>query len=104
MNHQWRGGRRAERSRPAVRKWMALAGVLVVGGLGWLYGSKIAELISVTAHVQSLQQEETALLRQRAQLRESLEVVDEPEVVEAEARRVLRWGYENEELLILVED
>ncbi|MFO8034294.1 MAG: septum formation initiator family protein [Candidatus Bipolaricaulota bacterium] len=104
MNRLWRGGRRPDRRNPSVRITAVVLGVLVVGALGWLYGSKLAELISVSAEVAALQEKEAELLRQRAALRDRLESADDPAVVEAEARRRLGWGYEDEELVILLED
>ncbi len=105
MNLRWRGGRRRDQRSPNVRTGAIVAVVvLVVGGLGWLYGSKLAQLVSVSADVRDLHKQEASLLRQRSELRDRLDEADEPEVVEAEARRVLGWGYEDEEKLILLED
>lgn len=104
MNPQWRRGLREKRRSQDMRRPAVILGILVLGGLGWLYGSKLAELSGVTAEVRALQDEERALLRERAELRERLEEADDPGIVEAEARRVLGWGYEGEEKLILPEE
>jgi len=104
MNPLWRGGQRTERSNPPARKVAVVAGVLIVGGLGWLYGSTLAELLSLRVEVAALHKRESELAHTRDHLQDKLESAEEPEVVEEMARQVLGWGYEDEELVILVED
>ncbi len=104
MNPLWRDGRRTKGANPPARKIAVMAGVLVVGGLGWLYGSTLTELLSLRGDVAKLRERESTLMDERAELRDKLESADEPEVVEEMARRILGWGYEDEELVIILED
>jgi len=75
---------------------------LVIGGLGWLYGSRLVAMGRLSAEVRDLRQSEENLLREIAALRERLDEADDPAVVEEEARRVLGWGYPDEERLVLI--
>jgi cell division protein FtsB len=75
---------------------------LVIGGLGWLYGSRLVAMGRLSAEVRYLKQSEENLLREIAALRERLDEADDPAVVEEEARRVLGWGYPDEERLVLI--
>ncbi len=104
MSRQWRVGRRSLRDKPQPRWAWGVLALLVLGGLGWLYGGRLWHLTRLSAEAEALHREETDLLRTRAELRDRLEVAEDPEVVERSARRVLGWGYEDEELVILLED
>ncbi len=104
MNRRWHVGRRSFGDKPHTRWAWAVLVLLVLGGLGWLYGGRLWLLTHLSAEAEALHKEETDLLRTRAELRDRLDVASDPEVVETTARRVLGWGYEDEELVILLEE
>lgn len=76
--------------------------MLILGGLGWLFGSRLLTLGRLSAEVEALRAQEEAALRQIAQLEERLAEADDPEVIEQEARSTLGWGYPEEKRLILI--
>ncbi len=102
MSRPWRPGRAAG-GRSPLRRFFVLALVaLVIGGLGWLYGSRLVAMGRLSAEVRCLKQREENLLREIAALRERLDEADDPEVVEKEARAILGWGYPDERRLIVI--
>lgn len=102
MSRPWRPGRMA--GRPSLRPRFLVIGlaVLVLGTLGWLFGSRLVTWGRLSAEVNALRAQEEAMLQEIAELRERLAVADNPEVVEREARSTLGWGYPDEQRLIVI--
>ena len=96
-SRHWRAGRLASRWRRAV---LIAAGLLVVAGLGWLYGSRFLAMHRLAAEVAVLKGEVAELARGNQELQEELAHADDPAVVERKAREELGWGYPDEVLVI----
>ena len=98
MSRQWRLG--PSDAKPA---WLRLAIALVIlAGLGWLYGSRFWTMARFYSEVGVYDEQAESLRQEIAQLEQKLAQADDPNVVEAEARRLLRLGFPTEELVILI--
>jgi len=102
MNRPWRPGRAAQGPSLGPRLLAIGMAVLVLGALGWLFGSRLVTWGRLSVEVDALRAQEEAMLREISELKERLAVAGDPEVVEQEARSLLGWGYPDEERLIVI--
>lgn len=94
MSRPWRGGLGAK---------LILALVLLgLGGLGTLFGLRAYALHKAQRNVWRLREEQAALQAEIQALQLAVREAEKPETVERMAREVLRWGYPDEELVILI--
>ncbi|MGC9529132.1 MAG: hypothetical protein ACP5G2_00725 [Candidatus Bipolaricaulaceae bacterium] len=75
--------------------------LVVLGGLGWLYGARFVAMHRLGDQAHALQVREELLRQAIADLQGRLAAADHPAVVEEEARRILGWGFPDEERLLL---
>lgn len=102
MSRPWRPGRAAHRPSLGPRLLVIGMAVLVLGALGWLFGSRLVTWGRLSVEVDALRSQEEAMLREISELKERLAMADAPEVIEREARSVLGWGYPDEERLLVI--
>lgn len=96
MNRRWPSGR-------AARVWGGLALLLaVLGGIGAVFGLRLADIAATSREVQRLRQEQNRLWREIEGLRGEIREASTPAAIERMAREVLRWGYPDEEIVILL--
>ncbi|MCR4392108.1 MAG: septum formation initiator family protein [Candidatus Acetothermia bacterium] len=76
--------------------------LLLIGGLGWLFGSRWVAIERTAAELQALRTDVERLSQQIARLQQELAVATRPEVVEREARKQLQWGFPNEERVVVL--
>lgn len=79
----------------------AFLALLVLAGLGWLYGGRLVSLSRLAREVAELQAQERQLLTEIDALEGQLATASDPAVVEAWARNLLGWGYPDEFKLIV---
>jgi len=102
MSRPWRPGRAAGGPSLGPRLLVIGMAVLVLGTLGWLFGSRLVTWGRLSVEVDALRAQEEAMLREISELKQRLAVADDPEVVEQEARSILGWGYPDEQRLIVI--
>jgi len=99
MNRPWQAGLRARDGSLRYRRLGVLGLVLVLGGLGWLFGGRLVHLARLSRQASALQSAEIELVRARGEHRETLARAEDPEFIERRARE-LDWGYPEENLVI----
>jgi len=102
MNRPWRAGPRGRERSTRFRRAGLIMTVLLLGGLGWLFGGHLVQLAQLSRQASALQSEETGLVRARTQHRQTLERLDDPDFIE-ELAREQGWGYPDETLVIVEE-
>lgn len=80
---------------------LGLAAVTILG-VGWTFGTRLFAIRNARAELSRLVQQEEELDAEIAALRHKLAVANLPAVVEQEARRRLRWGFPDEERIVLI--
>lgn len=78
---------------------LALVGAL---GLGWVFGSRVLAIHRTGAELRALAAREERLAVEIGDLRRRLAEAGHPAVVEREARRKLRWGFPDEERIVIL--
>ncbi|MBC7093266.1 septum formation initiator family protein [Candidatus Bipolaricaulota bacterium] len=98
MNRRWRLGRGTRRN------WLlpAVGALVLIGGLGWVFGSRWVAIQRTGGELQALRADVERLSQQIARLQQELAVATRPEVVEREAREQLQWGFPNEERVVVL--
>ncbi len=94
MSRPWRGGRSA-------RLGLALV-LLSLAGLGTLFGLRVYAIHKAAQRVQVLREKQSLLQAEIHALQLAVKDAEKPEVVERMGREVLRWGYPDEELVIII--
>ncbi|MFN3346236.1 MAG: hypothetical protein ACK42E_00255 [Candidatus Bipolaricaulaceae bacterium] len=94
MSRLWRAGRAAKLSLALV-----FLGLL---GLGALFGLRAYAIHKAQLRVWTLREKQASLQKEIQELQLALREAEKPETVERMAREVLRWGYPDEELVILI--
>ncbi|MEN3009914.1 MAG: hypothetical protein ABDI20_02850 [Candidatus Bipolaricaulaceae bacterium] len=93
-------------SRPWRAGWGARLGLalllLALAGLGAVFGLRVHALHQARARVWALRAAHAALQEEIQRLQWELREAERPEAVERQARELLRWGYPDEELVILI--
>lgn len=102
MNRPWRAGPRGRERSTRLRGAGLILAVLMLGGLGWLFGGRLVHLAHLSRQASALQSEEIGLVRTRTQHRQTLERLDDPDFIEQLAREQ-GWGYPDE-ILVNVEE
>ena len=74
---------------------------LMVGGLGWLYGSRFLAMHRLAGEVAVLRTQADQLAQDNQRMEEQLAHIAEPSTVERLARESLGWAYPDEVLVIL---
>lgn len=95
MLRRWRAGR----GRGRVPLILALVGAL---GLGWVFGSRVLAIHRTGAELRELRAREERLTAEIGALRRRLAEASLPAVVEQEARVRLRWGFPDEERIVIL--
>ncbi len=95
MLRRWRAGR-GRRHVPLI---LALIGAL---GLGWVFGSRVLAIHRTGVELRALASREERLVVEIGDLRRRLAEAGLPAVVEREARRKLRWGFPDEERIVIL--
>lgn len=95
MLRRWRAGR-GRRRAPLI---LALVGAL---GVGWVFGSRVLAIHRTGGELRGLRAREERLTAEIGALRRKLAEAGLPEVVEREARRKLRWGFPDEERIVIL--
>ncbi len=95
MPRQWRRG-------PDRRYFFIGLVLAVILGLGWVFGTRIHAIQETRADLLVLQEREGALHGAILALRQKLAEARLPDVVEREARAKLRWGFPDEERIVIV--
>ena len=90
--------------RPGLDRRHASLALLVaaVVGLGRVFGTRFLAIRGAEADLRSLRAREDALHEEIVTLQRSLVEADRPQVVEREARARLRWGFPNEERIVIL--
>jgi cell division protein FtsB len=74
----------------------------LLAGIGMIFGLRL-HAIALTAHeVQTLKKEQNRLWAEIDLLRAHIKEAGTPAVIERKAREILRWGYPDEEMVILI--
>lgn len=85
------------------RRYLPLAlAVVTILGLGWVFGTRIYAIRRAEADLRAFRAQEQALHAEIGALRRTLAEVALPQVVEREARHRLRWGFPDEERIVIV--
>ncbi len=95
MLRPWRPGG-ARRRAP-----LALAAAVVLG-LGWVFGERTLAIRRTSAELVALREREQRVVAEIQGLRQRLAEAALPAVVEHEARVKLRWGYPDEERIVIL--
>lgn len=98
MRSRWLAGRAEGRTQRAV----ALAVGLVLLTLAWVFGTRLYAIVQVQREVAALAGRQAQERGRIAELQQVLAQADRPQVIEREARLKLRWGYPDEERIILL--
>lgn len=96
MNRRWRNGQSAK-----FWTWLAL-GLLILAGIGALFGLRLRAIAIAAGEVQSLREKQNQLWRDIGELQASIRQATDPKVIEEKAREILRFAYPDEELVILI--
>jgi hypothetical protein len=75
---------------------------VVVLGIGWVFGTRIYAIRRAEADLRDLRAREGALHQEILDLRRALAEASLPEVVAREARVKLRWGFPDEERIVIL--
>ncbi len=94
MSRPWRAGQGAKLG-------LAVA-LVVVLGLGALFGLRLYAIQKAQERVWTLREKQASLQAEILELQQAVKDAEKPETVERLAREVLRWGYPEEELVILI--
>lgn len=98
MRRRWRRG-----PSDPWRRYLSLGlAVAVVLGLGWVFGTRVYAIRRTEADLRALRTQEEALNKEILDLRRRLAEVSLPHVVEREARLKLRWGFPDEERIVIL--
>lgn len=93
-------------SRPWRAGLGARLGLILVfaalSAIGALFALRAQAIQRAAERVWALRAEESALREENQKLHTELEDMGKPAVVERLAREILRWGYPDEELVILI--
>ncbi len=85
------------------RRYLPLALVaLAVLGLGWIFGSRIYLIQATKAELHRLQAQQAAIHEDVFSLRRELAAAALSPVIEREARLRLRWGFPDEERIVIL--
>lgn len=96
MSRPWRNGRPAS-------FWVGLALLLLIlFGVGTVFGLRARAIALTAREVESLRKEQAKVWAEIEKLRLELAQAATPKVVEQKAREILRWVYPDEELVILI--
>lgn len=95
MPRPWRRG-------PARGHLLLGLAVVIVVALGWVFGTRLYAIWQAAADLRALRAEEEALHAEIGALQRKLAASSLPEVVEREARHRLRWGFPNEERIVIL--
>ncbi|GAB4308962.1 MAG: hypothetical protein Kow0097_09840 [Candidatus Bipolaricaulota bacterium] len=94
MPHPWRHG--------LARRGVPLALAAVIGGVGWVFGTRVRAIREAEADLVRLRAQEAEVQEEILVLRGKLAAATLPPVVEREARLKLHWGYPDEERIVIV--
>lgn len=93
-------------SRPWRAGWGARLGLALVLlgllGLATLFGLRTYAIHRLQGRVWALREKQVSLQTEIQELQLAVKNAEKPENVERMAREVLRWGYPDEELVILI--
>ncbi len=95
MPRPWQRGR--------GRRYLPLGLVVAtILGVGWVFGTRVVDICDARAELHLLGLQEEQAHEEILALRRKLADATLPHVVEQEARRQLRWGFPNEERIVLI--
>ncbi len=95
MPRPWQPGR--------GRRYLVLGlTVVTVLGVGWAFGTRVLTIRDVRMDLIRLTREEARVHEEISTLRLKLAAAGTPQAVEEEARRQLRWGFPDEERIVLI--
>jgi len=98
MRRQWRRGP----SEP-WRRYVAIGlATAVVLGLGWVFGARLYAIHRARSDLRVLGARAETLHTESLELRRRLAEAGLPHVVEREARTKLRWGFPDEERIVIL--
>ncbi len=88
---------------PGSRRYLPF-GLVLVGfvAIGWVFGTRVHAIRQVEAELRAFRAQETRLHDEIEALRRRLAEATLPQVVEREARQQLRWGFPDEERIIIM--
>jgi len=98
MRRRWRRGP----SDPWRRYLSAGLAVAVVLGLGFVFGARVYAIRRAEADLRALRTQQEAYTEDILDLRRRLAEAGLPHVVEREARTKLRWGFPDEERIVIL--
>lgn len=95
MRRPWRCG-------PARNRAPLAVAAVVVLSLGWVFGTRSLAIWRTAAELAQLRAGEQRVAEEIQCLQRRLSEAALPAVVEREARSKLRWGYPNEERIVIL--